>query len=76
MRLSTLSAACRLLAATTVAVITLAACSSGPKIFTNQSPTADFNTYNTYNYESVLGTDERKGYRSILSNRPVSTVWS
>jgi hypothetical protein len=68
MKFSTLSAACRLLAATTVAAIALAACSSGPKIFTNQSPTANFNTYKTYNYESALGTDESNGYRSILSD--------
>ena len=68
MKFSALSAACRLLAATTVAAVTLAACSSGPKIFTNQSPTAEFSAYKTYNYESVLGTDERNGYRSILSN--------
>jgi hypothetical protein len=68
MKFSTLSAACRLLAATTVAALTLAACSSGPKIFTHQSPTAEFSTYHTYNYESALGTDKRKGVRSILSN--------
>jgi hypothetical protein len=49
----------------------LAACSSSklfdPKIFINQDPAADFSKYRTYNYEPQLGTDERRGYRSILS---------
>jgi hypothetical protein len=49
----------------------LAACSSSkifdPKVFVNQDPAADFSKYRTYNYEPQLGTDERRGYRSILS---------
>jgi hypothetical protein len=49
----------------------LAACSSSklfdPKIFVNEDPAADFSKYRTYNYESQLGTDERRGYRSIIS---------
>lgn len=49
----------------------LAACSSSklfdPKIFVNQDPAADFSKYRTYNYEQQLGTDERRGYRSIIS---------
>ncbi len=56
------------LALTAVAALALAGCSSGPKVFTNVNPAADFGSYTTYNYESTLGTDERKGYRSILSN--------
>jgi hypothetical protein len=58
----------------TAAVLLLAACASAPKIFVNQDPSADFSKYKTYNYEPVLGTDERKGYRSILSNYMVSAM--
>jgi hypothetical protein len=57
-----------------VAATLLAACASSPKIFVNQDPNADFSKYKTYNYEPVLGTDERKGYRSILSNYMVAAV--
>lgn len=56
------------LAVTSIAALILAGCSSGPKIFANVSPVADFGTYKTYNFASVLGTDNREGYRSILSN--------
>lgn len=58
----------------TAAILLLAACASSPKIFVNQDPSADFSKYKTYNYEPVLGTDERKGYRSILSNYMVSAM--
>lgn len=44
----------------------LAACASGPKIFTSQDPTADFGHYRTYGFAPVLGTD-KSGYSSILS---------
>jgi hypothetical protein len=44
------------------------ACASGPKVFTNVNPAASFGNYRTYSYAETLGTDERKGYRSILSN--------
>jgi hypothetical protein len=58
----------------TAAILLLAACASSPKIFVNQDPSADFSKYKTYSYEPVLGTDERKGYRSILSNYMVSAM--
>jgi opacity protein-like surface antigen len=57
-----------------VAATLLAACASAPKVFVNQDPNADFTQYKTYNYEPVLGTDERKGYRSILSNFMVAAM--
>jgi hypothetical protein len=50
-----------------LASLTLAACSSSPKLFVNQDPNADFSSYSTYNFEANLGTDERAGYHSILS---------
>jgi hypothetical protein len=52
----------------------LASCASSPKVFVNQDPNANFANYKTYNYEPVLGTDERKGYRSILSNYLVDAM--
>lgn len=42
--------------------------SSAAKIFINENPAADIGAYKTYNFQSRLGTDEREGYRSILSN--------
>ena len=51
-----------------IAALVLTACASGPKIFINQNPEANFAAYKTYNYQESLGTDERSGYRSILSN--------
>lgn len=51
-----------------VAALLLSSCASGPKVFVNQNPAADFSGYQTYNYTEMLGTDEEKGYRSILSN--------
>jgi hypothetical protein len=64
----------RTLIVAAIAATLLAACASSPKIFVNQDPNADFTKYKTYNYEPVLGTDERKGYRSILSNYMVAAV--
>jgi len=52
----------------------LAACASSPKVFVNQDPNADLNSYSTYNYETPLGTDERSGYRSIVSNYLINAV--
>jgi hypothetical protein len=59
---------------TAAAALVLASCSSGPKIFVNQDPNANFSTYKTYNYLEPLGTDERKGYRSVLSNYLISAM--
>jgi hypothetical protein len=50
-----------------LASLTLAACSSSPKLFVNQDPNADFSTFSTYNYVANLGTDDREGYHSIFS---------
>ncbi|MCP4877718.1 MAG: DUF4136 domain-containing protein [Gammaproteobacteria bacterium] len=59
-----------------IAVVTtlLAACASSPNIFVNEDPNADFSKYSTYNYEKVLGTDEGKSYRSILSNFMIAAM--
>lgn len=52
----------------------LASCASAPKVFTNENPQAKFDSYKTYNYEAVLGTDEEKGYRSILSKHMIDAI--
>jgi hypothetical protein len=52
----------------------LASCASTPKVFTNENPQANFQSYKTYNFEAMLGTDERKGYRSILSNHMIDAT--
>ena len=62
------------LMAVLIAATFLYACSSGPKIFVNQNPEADFANYRTYNYQEPLGTDEKAGYRSILSGYLISAV--
>jgi hypothetical protein len=43
-----------------------AGCASGPSIFVNSDPGANFAAYRTYNFETPLGTD-RSGYSSLLS---------
>jgi hypothetical protein len=50
-----------------LAALTLAACSSGPVIFSNQSPAADFGNYSSYAFAETLGTDDRENIRSLLS---------
>jgi hypothetical protein len=45
----------------------LSACAPSPKIFINQDPNADFAKYKTYNFMDRLGTDDKEGYHSILS---------
>jgi hypothetical protein len=49
-----------------LAVLLVAACSSGPSIYSNVDPAANFSTYRTYNFMTPLGTD-RPGYSSVLS---------
>jgi hypothetical protein len=45
----------------------LSACAPSPKIFVNQDPNADFTQYKTFNFMARLGTDDKEGYHSILS---------
>jgi hypothetical protein len=58
----------------TVATTLLVACSTGPKIFINEDPGGKFDSYKTYNYEEILSTDDRPGYRSILSQYLINAV--
>lgn len=45
----------------------LVGCASGPKVFVNQDPAADFGQYRTFGFPAKLGTDDREGYTSLLS---------
>ncbi len=50
-----------------MAALLLSACSSGPVIFSNESPAANFGAYRTFSFAENLGTDDRSGVRSLLS---------
>ncbi len=45
----------------------LAACATGPRLYSSQNPQADFSSYDTYGYVSQLGTDEPGGPTSLLT---------
>ena len=49
-----------------LAAMFLAGCASGPSIYVNADPAANFSGYRTYNFMNPLGTD-RPGYSSVLS---------
>ena len=49
-----------------LAMLLVASCATGPSIYTNKDPGADFASYKTYNFMKPLGTD-RPGYSSVLS---------
>jgi hypothetical protein len=49
-----------------LAAVILAGCTSGPSIYVNADPSANFSGYRTYNFMQPLGTD-RPGYSSVLS---------
>lgn len=49
-----------------VATLILAGCASGPSIYVNTDPVANFSAYKTYNFVAPLGTDG-PGYSSVLS---------
>ncbi len=50
-----------------MAALLLSACTSGPVIFSNESPAANFGAYRTFSFAENLGTDDRSGVRSLLS---------
>ena len=50
----------------TLCLVLLAGCASGPSIYVNADPAANFAGYRTYDFEAPLGTD-RPGYSSVLS---------
>jgi hypothetical protein len=50
----------------TVAAVVLAGCASGPKLFVNEDPGAEFGSYRTFSFSTPLGTDSPQ-YSSMLS---------
>jgi hypothetical protein len=49
-----------------MAAVVLAGCASGPKLFVNEDPGADFASYRTFAFSTPLGTDSPQ-YSSMLS---------
>ncbi|MEO8445117.1 MAG: DUF4136 domain-containing protein [Gammaproteobacteria bacterium] len=49
-----------------LAALLFVGCASGPSIYVNTDPVANFSTYKTYNFIAPLGTDG-PGYSSVLS---------
>lgn len=45
----------------------LASCASGPRIYSTESPVADFSSYETYSYAEQLGTDDPGGPATLLT---------
>lgn len=56
-----------------VASLSLAGCSSGPRIITNSDPAADWMSYRTFGFFNPLGTD-RGNVRSIMSNQLIQST--
>ena len=50
-----------------VVMLTLAACASTPKTFSNQDQSVDFSEYRTFGYYPTLSTDNER-YESLVSN--------
>ena len=65
--IETLYRATRILLLLAVTVLLTTGCASGPDVFINQDPGADFGAYNTYGFPPELSTDRASGYSSLLS---------
>ncbi|MGI9290033.1 MAG: DUF4136 domain-containing protein [Gammaproteobacteria bacterium] len=52
----------------------LTACATGPKVFVNQNPDADFSNYKTFNFEQRLGTDGQETYNSMFTKYLISAA--
>ncbi len=55
-------------------VLVVGGCASGPSIFTNEDPKADFSRYTTYDFQVPLGTDRNDGVRTPLSQYLIDAV--
>ena len=53
--------------------ISLASCSSGPRIITNSDPTVDWTQYRTFGFFQTLGTD-RNTVRTIISTQLIEST--
>ena len=50
-----------------VTVLVMTGCASGPDVFINEDPAADFGAYRSYGFPPELSTDKSGGYGSLLS---------
>jgi len=57
-----------------LAALLVSACATGPRVFSNESPAADFERYRTYTFAEKLGTDDRENVRSLLSQHLIISV--
>lgn len=57
-----------------LSALVLAACATGPTIFSNQAPNAPFDKYRTYAFAETLGTDDGKEVRSLLSQFLIAEI--
>ena len=64
----------KLLFLTTVLVLTLTHCASGPSITVNTAPGADISSFQTYNFMQPLGTDRSNGVRTPMSSWLMNAV--
>ena len=64
----------KLLLLTTVLVLTLTGCASGPTIIVNAMPGADISSFQTYNFMQPLGTDRSNGARTPMSTWLINSV--
>ena len=53
--------------------VSLAGCSSGPRIITNSDPTVDWTQYRTFGFFQTLGTD-RNTVRTIMSTQLIEST--
>ena len=56
------------LVAIVLPVVLLSGCATGPKVYTNEDPLANFVSYRTFAFEKPLGTDRPGGQTSIISS--------
>lgn len=56
------------------AIMVLAACSAGPKIYVNKDPKTDLGAFTTFGFEKNLATDKIDGTQSLLSQYFIATT--
>ena len=52
----------------------LAACATGPRLYSSQNPQADFSSYQTYGYVGQMGTDAPGGPATLLTQFLITAV--
>ena len=64
----------KLIFITSIIMMVLAGCASGPTITTNSAPGADLSNIQTFNFMQPLGTDRSNGTRTPMSAMMISSV--